>query len=82
METEEQEISCSECFDRISAYAEWELIGARPDPKMKQVAIHLEQCHACQEEYEVLRKLVEMDASHQLPDLHDLLESFRPDQPF
>jgi hypothetical protein len=42
--TEEEEISCSECFDSVSSFVELELSGQDPVSKMPQVKQHLDQC--------------------------------------
>ena len=59
--TEAEEILCSDCLDQIDVYVDRAVQGqdmARVMPKLHQ---HLEQCAVCQEEYELLRSLVEME---------------------
>ncbi len=63
LETEEEEISCSECFDLVSHYVDKELAGASADPVLRRVRQHLQQCRACREEYEILRELAQLEAS-------------------
>ena len=55
--TQDEEISCSECFDSVSHFVEVELAGEDAVSKMPQVKQHLDQCAACREEYETLRDL-------------------------
>ncbi len=62
--TEEEELSCSDCFDLISEYVDRELDHATLDAQMQRVRQHLGQCRVCQEEYEVLHDL----ASQEPPD--------------
>ncbi len=81
LKTEEHEISCSECFDLVSVYVDRELSGSLPDRAMKRIALHLEQCRACREEYEILRDLVQFESSRQIPSLQDLLRSYHPRHP-
>ena len=60
-DTEDAEISCSECFDLVSQYVDLEVAGqagAATFPRLRQ---HLRQCGVCREEYEVLRDLVRLD---------------------
>jgi predicted anti-sigma-YlaC factor YlaD len=72
--TEEQEISCSECFDSVSSFVEVELSGEDPAIKMPQVKQHLDQCPACREEYKILRDLRRLEEEGELPDdLQDLI---------
>jgi len=56
-QTQDEEISCTECFDLVSSFVELEVSGGNPAAKMPQVVQHLRQCAACREEYEALRDL-------------------------
>jgi hypothetical protein len=61
-DTDDEEISCAECFDLVPQYVDLEVAGqasARTLPRLQQ---HLRQCGVCREEYEVLRDLVRLDA--------------------
>ncbi|MBP1694557.1 MAG: hypothetical protein H6Q37_2440 [Chloroflexi bacterium] len=62
--TEEDEISCSDCFDRVSDYAEAEIVGAEMDAALQQVKQHIHQCQVCFEEYELLRDLIQIEDGH------------------
>lgn len=73
--TREQEISCSECFDLVSHFVEVELSGENAAAKMPQLRQHLDQCPACQAEYETLRDLQEIENKGQLPSLNKLQDS-------
>jgi anti-sigma factor RsiW len=70
--TQDEEISCTECFDRVSYFVEVELSGEDAATKMPQVKQHLEQCPACHAEYETLRDLQLLENNHELPSLDDL----------
>jgi anti-sigma factor RsiW len=69
--TEEQEISCTECFDLVSQYVDVELSGRAP-AELAQVKQHLDQCPACREEYETLRDLRRLEDEGGLPSMDDL----------
>jgi len=56
--TEEEEISCSECFDLVSEYVDTELAGGEFSGALRQVGHHLNQCRACRDEYDLLRDFV------------------------
>jgi len=74
--TQDEEISCSECFDLVSHFVEVELSGEDPVTKMPQLKQHLDQCAACREEYETLRDLGRLANEGGLPsssDLQDLI---------
>lgn len=58
LDTSEDEITCSECFDAISPYVELEMQGTKVSDEMARVRHHLGQCRVCREEYETLRDLV------------------------
>ena len=74
--TQDEEISCSECFDRVSHFVDVELSGADAAASMPQLKQHLDQCAACREEYEALRDLARLEKEGKLPssdDLRDLI---------
>ena len=70
--TEEEEISCSECFDAVSHFVDVELSGADAVAQMPQIKQHLDQCPACREEYETLRDLRRLEEEGGAPSLDDL----------
>jgi hypothetical protein len=70
--TQEEEISCSECFDSVSHYVEVELAGENAAIQMPQLRQHLDQCPACREEYETLRDLRRLEEQGEPPSLDDL----------
>jgi len=70
--TQEEEISCSECFDLVSHFVEVELSGEDAAKTMPQLKQHLEQCSACREEYEALRDLARLENDGELPSSDDL----------
>lgn len=59
--TQDEEISCSECFHQVSHYVEVELSGEDPAATMPAVKQHIGQCPACREEYETLLDLQRME---------------------
>jgi hypothetical protein len=74
--TQEQEISCSECFDLVSHFVELELSGADAAAQMPQLRQHLSQCAACHQEYETLRDLQQLENKGQdlsVDDLKDMI---------
>jgi hypothetical protein len=70
--TQEQEISCSECFDQVSHFVDVELSGEDAAAKMPQLKQHLDQCPACHAEYETLRDLARLEKEDELPSSDDL----------
>jgi predicted anti-sigma-YlaC factor YlaD len=72
-ETEEHELSCSECFDSVSRYVDLELTGEDAARQMPEVKQHLGQCPACHAEYEVLHELRQMEDEGAPPSIEDLL---------
>ncbi len=73
--TQDEEISCSECFDQISHFVEMELSGRDAAARMPKVKQHLDQCPACHAEYETLRDLQRLENEGQLPSVDDLQDS-------
>jgi hypothetical protein len=75
-ETQDEEISCTECFDLVSRFVELEASGQDAAAKMPQVKQHLNQCPACRDEYETLRDLRRLEDESGMPssdDLQDLI---------
>jgi hypothetical protein len=76
-ETQDEEISCTECFDLVSRFVELEVSGQDAVANMPQVKQHLNQCPACRDEYEILRDLRRLEEQSGIPssdDLQDLIE--------
>jgi len=71
-ETQEEEISCTECFDLVSRFVELEVSGRDAAARMPQLKQHLNQCQACRDEYETLRDLRQLEEKGGLPPLDDL----------
>jgi hypothetical protein len=75
--TQEEEISCSECFDQVAHFVEVELSGVDAVAQMPKVRHHLDQCPACRTEYEAIRDLQRLENEGKFPsvdDLKDLLD--------
>jgi len=70
--TQDDEISCSECFDAVSHFVELEISGEEAASKLPRVKHHIEQCRACREEYEALRDLRRLEKDDELPSVDDL----------
>jgi len=70
--TEDEEISCSECFDLVSHFVDLELSGEDAPARLPQLKQHLDQCAACREEYETLRDLQILENKGELPSADDL----------
>lgn len=73
--TEDEEISCTECFDLVPPYVDLEFaghVGPTTAPRLRQ---HLDQCGACREEYETLRDLRRLEAEGRLPSIEELRNS-------
>ena len=70
--TQDDEISCTECFDLVSSVVELEVSGEDPEVRMPQVILHIHQCRACREEYETLRDLRRLEEEGEGPSLDDL----------
>ena len=66
-ETQDEEISCTECFDLVSRFVELELSGGNVATELPQVKQHLDQCRACRDEYELLRDLAGLEGAAQAP---------------
>lgn len=72
-ETQDEELSCSECFEQLSDYVDLELAGQPVGERLPRLRQHLAQCRVCREEYQVLRELAELTANGELPSEANLL---------
>jgi hypothetical protein len=70
--TEDNELSCTACFDLLSQYVDLELAGGAPEAQCPLFRQHLEQCGVCQEEYATLRELAQLEAEGRSPSIDDL----------
>jgi anti-sigma factor RsiW len=70
--TQDEEISCTECLDLMSHYVEVELSDQDPAVELPQVRQHVEQCAACREEYETLRDIARLENEGGLPPSDEL----------
>lgn len=70
--TQDEEISCTECFDLVSHFVEVELSGQDAVAQMPKVKQHLDQCPACRAEYEILRDLQRLENEGNPPAIDDL----------
>lgn len=75
-ETEDEEISCTECFDLVPQYVDLEIAGLSADKKFAHLRQHLNRCGVCREEYETLHDLVRLEAEGRLPSTDELRNSF------
>ena len=66
-DTEEDEISCSECFALLPSAVELEIAGKADDRAATRLRQHLRQCGVCREEYETLLGLARLEADGQPP---------------
>lgn len=66
-ETQDEEISCTECFDLVSRFVELETTGGDVETELPQVKQHLDQCRACRDEYEMLRDIARLEDDGQTP---------------
>ena len=76
-DTQDEEISCTECFDLVSHFVELEVSGENAAAKIPQLKQHLDQCRACRDEYETLRDLARFENEGGTLSLDDLRSSIR-----
>jgi hypothetical protein len=69
--TEDEEISCTECFDLVPQYVDLEIAGGITNDTLPGLKQHLDCCAVCREEYETLRDLVRLDDGRSRPAADD-----------
>lgn len=52
--TDDDEIGCGECYDKLDKFIEMKLEGKSPEQALPLVRDHLRRCKDCREEYEAL----------------------------
>src|SRR5690606_27514864 len=52
-QTQEHELSCSDCFEQLSDYVDLELAGEPVAERLPMLRQHLAQCGVCHDEYQV-----------------------------
>jgi hypothetical protein len=75
--TQDEEISCTKCFNLVSSFVELEVSGQDAAARMPQLKQHLNQCRACRDEYEALRDLRLLEEKGEMPSLDDLQDSIQ-----
>ena len=73
--TEDEELSCAECFELLPQYVDLEVSGEAPKVRLPLFRRHLEQCAVCREEYVALRDLIRLEAEGCPPSIDDLRRS-------
>jgi predicted anti-sigma-YlaC factor YlaD len=73
--TEDEELSCDECFELLPQYVDLEVSSEAPKVRLPHFRRHLEQCAVCREEYEALRELARLEAEGCRPSIDDLRRS-------
>src|SRR6185312_2734286 len=75
--TQDVEIDCTTCLERVPAYVDRELAGADVAREMPELHLHLALCHDCSEEHEALRDLAMLDSSGGLTETATLLRELQ-----
>ncbi|MCC6905890.1 MAG: hypothetical protein IT326_08620 [Anaerolineae bacterium] len=57
--TEEDTITCDDCYDHIDQYVELLEAGESPEGVLLQVQRHLEQCECCEYEMQALVRMIQ-----------------------
>lgn len=57
--TEDEELSCTACFEQLPVYVDLELAGEDAEARVPRLRQHLDQCGVCREEYDILRELAQ-----------------------
>jgi len=76
-DTQETEISCSDCLDQVSQYVDLELANGDAIGQLPLVKQHLDQCLVCSEEYQLLHQLAVLEVEDRLPGEEELRNKLR-----
>lgn len=80
LETQEDEITCTECQTLVSPYVQIEMETGQAAAHIPQLAHHLTQCPACWETYQLLLELARLEDQGELPDLQELRKRLASDE--
>lgn len=72
VQTQDEELSCTACFEQLPLYVDLEVSGEAPDVRLPLFRRHLEQCAVCREEYEMVRELARLESEGRSPSIDDL----------
>jgi hypothetical protein len=64
--TQDEDITCDECFEHIDQYVEMLQAGEDPATVLPQVKHHLEQCRCCEYELKALIAILEGQSDNPL----------------
>lgn len=77
--TAEEEIDCDQTRDLLAAYVDAQIAKEPLDSRFEKLRLHLDQCPDCEELFESLLHVSQIQASGELPLTDDLLASLLPD---
>lgn len=69
--TEDEELSCSACFELLPLYVDLEVACEAPENRLPRFPRHLDQCGVCREEYETVAELTRLETEGRLPSIDD-----------
>lgn len=72
VQTEDEELSCTACFELLPLYVDLDVSGQGPDVRLPLFRRHLEECAVCREQYETVRELARLEAEGRSPSIDDL----------
>lgn len=81
IDTQPEEISCTECFDLINLYVDQELGGAPVETQLPQFKQHIHQCLICRQEYQLVRELAIAEQTGSVPSIEELRRAIEEDSP-
>ncbi|MEW5986917.1 MAG: hypothetical protein AB1791_09820 [Chloroflexota bacterium] len=74
--TQAVELDCDQTQALLPAYAEGRLAGRQLDSQYKHLQTHLSHCSHCQDVYQVLYHVLELEVTEGLPEVAELLAAF------
>ena len=80
LETQDDEISCTDCLNLISQFVDLELETGQGTARLPQLVHHLKQCPGCWDTYQVLQEVAHLEARGEFPPIQELVKLLNKDK--
>lgn len=72
--TQDEEIDCGQLFEALSQFVDMEISGEDAARLLPYVQQHLDICPECEDLFEALHEIAQLEAEDRLPEVDELME--------